>query len=178
GTQAKQSAQTCRGARSVMSRSTIARRLKRSRRCCRSSRGRSRQTRRRRSRRVRPMKGGYTLDRPTALTCPECGGARKAGQGGTPLQIRRPIGHGVTPETMLAGKLEELEYIMGSCLAMLNERIELYRLIAEHEAGADQAYKSKLKAAETQAHERAEALRAMLQSEWIQPTRGNDERST
>jgi len=119
------------------------------------------------------MKADYTLDRPTALTCPECGGALAPERLGTLLQYRCHIGHVLTAETMLEGKLVELEIKLGACLAMLNERIELCRQVAEHDK-TDPNYKATLEAARAQARERAEALKTMLQSDWIQPARSGD----
>ena len=120
------------------------------------------------------MKAGYTLDRPTALTCPECGGALAPEHVGTLLQYRCHIGHVLTAESVLVGRLEELEFTLGACLAKLNEHSELCRQIAEHEMTPDN-YRTALRAAQKQARERAEALRGMLQSEWIQPVRCEDE---
>src|SRR5262249_44610575 len=114
------------------------------------------------------MTAGYVLDRPTALTCPECGGAVAPERGGTPLQHRCHIGHRLTAEANMVAPLRELEPALAACLAMLNERTELCREVAER-GNADGRYKAALAAAAAQARERAETLRGMLQSEWIQP---------
>jgi len=114
------------------------------------------------------MTTDYVLDRPTALTCPECGGAVAPERIGTLLQYRCHIGHVLTAETMLVATLRDLETMLAACLRMLNERIELCREVAER-GDADARYRAALEAAAAQARERAETLRRMLQSEWIQP---------
>ena len=114
------------------------------------------------------MTTGYVLDRPSRLTCPECGGAVMPERMGTLLQYRCHIGHVLTAETMLVATLRELETMLAACLRMLNERTELCREVAER-GDADGRYRAALEAAAAQARERAETLRNMLQSEWVQP---------
>ena len=114
------------------------------------------------------MTKGYTFNRPTALTCPDCGGAVSAERIGTLLQYRCHIGHVLTAETMLVATQHELERALASCLAALNERIELCRQVAQTGA-ADARHRDVLEAAATQAREQAETIRALLQSEWVQP---------
>ena len=63
---------------------------------------------------------GYSLDRPTSLTCPECGGAVASERVGTLLQYRCHIGHVLTAETMLFASSEEIESKLAACLAHFN----------------------------------------------------------
>jgi two-component system chemotaxis response regulator CheB len=114
------------------------------------------------------MNTGYTLNRPTSLTCPECGGAVASEHVGTLRQYRCHIGHVLTAETMLVASLQEIETKLASCLAHLNEHTELCRQMAE-QGSADGEFKSALEQAAGQTRERAEAIRDMLQGEWIQP---------
>ena len=114
------------------------------------------------------MTAEYVLDRPTALSCPECGGTVKPERVGTLLQYRCHIGHVLTAETLLVAMLQEIESKLAACLALLNEHMELCRQIAA-EGAADGKLKASLDAAASQARERAELVRNVLQSEWIQP---------
>jgi two-component system chemotaxis response regulator CheB len=116
------------------------------------------------------MTAGYTLDRPIAVTCPECGGALAAERAGTLLRYRCHIGHVLTAETTLVASLADIENKLAACLALLNSYSELCRQVAEW-GGTDDQYAAALNAAERQARERAEVLRTLLQSEWIQPVR-------
>ena len=84
------------------------------------------------------------------------------------LQYRCHIGHVLTAETMLVAMLQEIESKLAACLALLNEHMELCRQIAA-EGAADGKLKASLDAAASQARERAELVRNVLQSEWIQP---------
>jgi two-component system chemotaxis response regulator CheB len=112
----------------------------------------------------------YRLDRPVALTCPECGGAVASEHTGTLLQFRCHIGHVLTAETMLAGQFAVLEAKLAACLVALNERAELCRQMREagHAQGHDTG---SLETAEREALERAELIRDLLQSEWAQTSR-------
>jgi len=111
------------------------------------------------------MSEEYRLDRPTALTCPECGGAMSTEHDGTLLRYRCHIGHVLTAETMLAAQFDVLEAKLAACLVALKERAELCRQMRESasQQGRDTA---SLDAAHAQALERAEAVKALLQSEW------------
>jgi hypothetical protein len=101
------------------------------------------------------MNTGYTLNRPTSLTCPECGGAVAPEGVGTLLQYRCHIGHVLTAETMLIASFQEIETKLASCLAHLNEHMELCRHIAD-QGSSDGKFKSAL---ETSRGRRANARR-------------------
>ena len=77
------------------------------------------------------MSEEYRLDQPTALTCPECGGALARQKDGTLLQFRCHIGHVLSAETMLAAQFDVLEAKLAACLAALNERGELCKEMSE-----------------------------------------------
>ena len=114
------------------------------------------------------MTAEYVLDRPTALSCPECNGTLKPERVGTLLQYRCHIGHVLTAETMLVVMLHEIEGKLAACLALLNEHMELCRQIGE-QGPEDGKFKASLDAAIRQARERAEMVKEMLESEWVQP---------
>jgi two-component system chemotaxis response regulator CheB len=116
------------------------------------------------------MSDDYRLDRPTALTCPECGGALQRQQDGTLLQFRCHIGHVLTAETMLAAQFDALEAKLGACLAALNERAELCRDMSEaaRAQGQDGAM---FEAARAEALDRAKVIKGLLESEWSETGR-------
>lgn len=114
------------------------------------------------------MTAEYVLDRPTALSCPECNGTLKPERVGTLLQYRCHIGHVLSAETMLVAMLHEIEAKLAACLALLNEHMELCRQIGE-QGLTDGKFKASLDAAISQARERADMVRNMLESEWVQP---------
>ncbi|GJE42418.1 hypothetical protein [Methylobacterium soli] len=108
----------------------------------------------------------YTLNRPFTLSCPECSGVTERSATGTLLQWRCHIGHVLTGDAMLEAQAVALEMRLGSVLSLLNERAELCRQLAENaiSEGQDPAL---LEAARQEALQRAEAVRALLESEWV-----------
>jgi two-component system chemotaxis response regulator CheB len=112
----------------------------------------------------------YKLDRPTALTCPECGGALVTERTGTLLQFRCHIGHVLTAETMLVAQFTVLEAKLASCLTALKERAELCRQMSEAIDPQLQATAS-LESARREALERAEIIKRLLESEWTDTVR-------
>jgi len=116
------------------------------------------------------MSDEYKLDQPTAIGCPECGGVTSAQHTGTLLQFRCHIGHVLTAETMLAAQFDVVETKLAACLAALNERAELCRMMAENAAQQGQSSAQYLVARE-EALERAKVLKGLLESEWIETGR-------
>lgn len=110
----------------------------------------------------------YRLDRPTAMSCPDCGGAMATETRDQVTLYRCHIGHVLTIETLLHAKHHVLEENLAGSLAVMSERAELCRLLAEaaRREGRDA---SRYDAAQAQALERAEALRALLESDWLHP---------
>lgn len=108
----------------------------------------------------------YRLDRPIALTCPECGGAVSAQHNGTLLQYQCHIGHVLTAETMLQAQFVQMEVKLAAALVALKERAELCRQLGEVSLlGLDI---SQLKRAEQEALERAHTIIGLLESEWAE----------
>ena len=124
------------------------------------------------------MSEEYRLDRPTAITCPECGGAMSTEHTGTLLQFRCHIGHVLSAETMLGAQFTTLEWKLAASLASLNERAELCRLMAQEmqRRGHDIA---EVSAAREETLERAGLIKSMMESEWrcTPPGQSNDTRS-
>jgi two-component system chemotaxis response regulator CheB len=113
------------------------------------------------------MTEGYQLDRPTALTCPECGGALKAHHGGTLLQFECHIGHVLTAEVMLDAHFHVLEIKLAAAMVALNERAELCRQLEEVALSGTEI--KALEAAKREALDRAAILKELLESEWMVP---------
>jgi two-component system chemotaxis response regulator CheB len=106
-------------------------------------------------------------DRPQTLSCPECGGTLTKQTVGGLLQHRCHIGHVLSAEAMFDAQFAMLELRLGSCMALLNERAELCRQMAEaartEGRGADL-----FEGAEKESLARADVLRRLLESEWAQ----------
>ena len=75
------------------------------------------------------MSEGYSLARPSALTCPECGGAMTEEKTESLLQFRCHIGHLLTADAMLQAQFTILETKLAACLVALKERAELCQQI-------------------------------------------------
>jgi two-component system chemotaxis response regulator CheB len=112
------------------------------------------------------MTEGYQLDRPAALTCPECGGALKARHDST-LQFECHIGHTLTAEIMLEAHFHVLEIKLAAAMVALNERAELCRQL-EEAAPAGTEIKA-LETAKREALDRAAILKELLESDWMVP---------
>jgi two-component system chemotaxis response regulator CheB len=108
--------------------------------------------------------------RPSAQTCPECGGAMRKEAMGSLTRFRCHIGHVMTAEVLAASQLDELENSLSTVLRTLNERAALCRdLAAKHRgAGNIRAADTWQKAAE-QAESREKAAQAMVDLDWTHP---------
>ena len=73
----------------------------------------------------------YRLDRPVAVTCPDCGGALRARHDGSLLQFECHIGHVLTAEVMVEAHFTILEAKLAAAMVALNERAELCRQLEE-----------------------------------------------
>ena len=77
------------------------------------------------------MSEEYTLNQPTGLTCPECGGVLAKVESDPLPKYVCHIGHVLTGEAMLETQAERIEEFLTSALAALNERRELCRQLIE-----------------------------------------------
>lgn len=119
------------------------------------------------------MSEEYTLNQPTGLTCPECGGALAKVDGDAIPKYVCHIGHELTGEAMLQAQAERIEYLLTGALAMLNERRELCRqLIAD---GISDGAGVQTKANE--ATKNAESIRKLLNGQGSHPVSLQQERS-
>ncbi len=105
----------------------------------------------------------YRLDRPVALTCPECGGALRARHDGTLLQFECHIGHVLTAEVMLEAHFAVIEWKLAAAMVALNERSKLCRQLEELALGGKDI--AVLRAAKDEALDRAKILKGLLESE-------------
>jgi len=120
------------------------------------------------------MDNGYTLEEPLTFACPECGGVLRPldiGQAGQVRSYRCHIGHVLTAEAVLAAQFALLECRLGSCLAILNERADLCRKLAADAEKRGEA-STQYQAAARESLNRTEAIKALLESDWIQPVQG------
>jgi len=114
------------------------------------------------------MDDGYTLEEPLTLGCPECGGVLRPLINEHVRSYRCHIGHVLTGEAVLAAQFSLFECRLGGCLALLNERASLCRKLAEDAASRGQD-PTQYETAARECLERAQAVKALLESDWIQP---------
>ena len=122
--------------------------------------------------REQPMTSPFTLDRPAAITCPDCGGALKQTDLGALTQFACHIGHVYTAEVVLAAQFHALEQCLERALRALNERAELCRLMADKSDVAETSQGGERElwdAARREALQQTESLRSLLTREWLQP---------
>jgi two-component system, chemotaxis family, protein-glutamate methylesterase/glutaminase len=114
-------------------------------------------------------KGGE-VQRPIAITCPDCGGALRRDETGNPVEYRCHIGHTYTAEAMAAAQFDDMEKVMRSAERILNERAEVCRQMAERAAAAGEAAMSEIwQSASGEALARAHKLRDFIEQDWITP---------
>jgi len=117
------------------------------------------------------MDNSYTLEEPLSFSCPECGGVLRPLENDQVRSYRCHIGHVLTAEAVLVAQFSLLECKLGGCLALLNERASLCRKLAADAEGRGQA-SIQYEAAARECLERAKAIKALLESDWIQPVSG------
>ena len=107
---------------------------------------------------------------PTALTCPECGGAMREEHIGTLTQFRCHIGHVMTAEVLEAHQLETIEGTLASALRLLNEREALCREMAEREeARGNLSAVAAWRAAQAEALSRKDTMAKLAALDWRHP---------
>jgi two-component system, chemotaxis family, protein-glutamate methylesterase/glutaminase len=104
------------------------------------------------------MSGEYVLNKPTHLSCPECGGALQKIESDPIPKYACHIGHVLTGEAMLEAQDELIERSLTTALAMLNEHGELCRQMMDDGISDRARLKHIIKAARA----RAESLRELL----------------
>jgi two-component system, chemotaxis family, protein-glutamate methylesterase/glutaminase len=111
------------------------------------------------------MSEQYVLNRPTALTCPECGGALAKIESDPIPKYACHIGHVLTGEAMLEAAADRIENYMTSVLAFLNEQRELCRQLMK-EGLSDP---TRLEATLREATANAETIRRLLNHQGSTP---------
>jgi len=81
------------------------------------------------------LRRGPLPDRPSMLTCPECGGLLFEAEDGDLLHFRCHVGHAFSEETLLAAQSDALEGALWSAVRALEEKAELARRLAERVRG-------------------------------------------
>jgi len=77
------------------------------------------------------MNDGYVLNKPTAITCPECGGVLSKLESHPIPRYACHIGHKLTAEAVLEAQADRIESLLTGTLALLNERRELCRQLLQ-----------------------------------------------
>jgi two-component system, chemotaxis family, protein-glutamate methylesterase/glutaminase len=118
----------------------------------------------------------YTLDKPAALICPECGGSMRETTVDSLPYFACHIGHRLAGGSMAAAQFHELERAMETALRTLGERAELCRRMAERsqETGFSLAAERWERAME-ETEQRARTVRVFLEQEWVRPETEADE---
>jgi two-component system, chemotaxis family, protein-glutamate methylesterase/glutaminase len=126
----------------------------------------------------RPFLGGvpagpeplWEIIRPSAQTCPECGGALEEESLGSLTRFRCHTGHVMTAEVLAATRLEDLEASIASLLRRLNERVGLcHEIAAKHQARGDARSAELWQHAAEEALRREKTAREMARLEWAHP---------
>jgi len=102
---------------------------------------------------------------PSALTCPECGGALWEKKDGIVWRYECHVGHSYTMDTLSSEKHEELESVLWSALRALEESADLRRRMARRAEGGPSSLRQMKDRYEKQAREaedRAAVLRTVL----------------
>lgn len=121
----------------------------------------------------RGMTAQFTLNRPVAVTCPDCGGALRQSQLGPLTQFSCHIGHVYTVEVMMAAQFLVMERFIEQALRSLGERGELCRVMLEKTRAIDPGRTGPWEAAMEEVLDRTALLRNLLAREWTHPV-GDD----
>jgi two-component system chemotaxis response regulator CheB len=115
----------------------------------------------------------WKLARPSAQTCPECGGAMAEETQGPLSRFRCHIGHVMTAEVLAAAQLETLEKDLSVVLRTLNERAALCRELADkHAARGEQEEAALWRRAAEEAGRREHAIQQLSRADWNHPESG------
>ena len=117
------------------------------------------------------MTAEFTVNRPVAVTCPDCGGALRRSELGTLTQFSCHIGHVYTAEVMLAAQFLAMERFIEQAMRSLSERAELCRqmLVKLADRGATDAARDHWRQALEEALEQTDPLRKVLNRSWTHP---------
>lgn len=123
----------------------------------------------------RGMTAEFTLNRPVAVTCPDCGGALRRSELGKLTQYSCHIGHVYTAEVMISAQFLTMERALETALRSLGERAELCREMSAKLSNdpKDAAARDHWERAKDEALEQTKPLRALLTRPWLHPSETN-----
>jgi two-component system chemotaxis response regulator CheB len=105
------------------------------------------------------------LGPPTAVTCPQCGGAIwETTEGGT-TYFRCHVGHAYSPDSMLAEHTSELEQTLWEALRMFQENAVLHHRMADRAARSQPDVAARYRERAEQSLARTELIRRVLLGE-------------
>ncbi len=113
------------------------------------------------------MSENYVLNKPTGLSCPECGGALLKVESQPIPKYVCHIGHELTGEAMLEAQAEKIEELLSGALALLNEHRELCQQLLDDSVSDDHEHVRAIIADTT---ENANVLRDLLNHKGKGPT--------
>lgn len=100
---------------------------------------------------------------PTSFVCPECNGPLWETQAGASLQFRCHVGHGYSPDSLLADHADGLERALWSSVRTFDERAALLRRLGKRKYHSESVGRNwDAKAQELERH--AEVIRKLLQT--------------
>ncbi|HEY0524528.1 MAG TPA: chemotaxis protein CheB [Stellaceae bacterium] len=119
---------------------------------------------------MRESMAEYTMTKPVALICPECGGSMRESTVDSLPYFVCHIGHRLAAGSMAAAQFHELERAMEIALRTLGERAELCRHMAQRsrESGFSAAAE-RWDRTRVESERRAETVRRFLEQEWLRP---------
>jgi two-component system, chemotaxis family, protein-glutamate methylesterase/glutaminase len=116
------------------------------------------------------------IGKPSAYSCPECGGVLWETQNGNLLRFRCRTGHAFSPKSVLADQSEQLERALWAALKTLEEKVSLMRRLALQAQENERSWLARRY--ETQwrdAEEHATLLRSILMHGTLEPAVQADE---
>ena len=116
------------------------------------------------------MPGGYELNQPVTLTCPDCGGSMRETTVDSLPYYTCHIGHRFAADDMSEAQSRKLEEALGVALRALNERMALCRRLADTALAKGHVRAAEhWEAARQEVEEKAAVLRAVLEKGWDRP---------
>lgn len=116
------------------------------------------------------MSEKFELNRPLALTCPDCGGSLQETVVASSPHYTCHIGHRFNASDMDAGQFKRMETALAVALRTLNERVELCRRMTEASKANGQAFAAeRWEKSRGEAEDRAKILRRFITHDWLIP---------
>jgi len=117
----------------------------------------------------RGMTAQFTLNRPVAVTCPDCGGALRQSQLGSLTQFSCHIGQVYTVDVVMAAQFLAMERFIEQALRSLSERGELCRVMMDKTRATDPDSVNQWEVAMEEVFSRTALLHDLLAREWVHP---------